>query len=151
MRILIGLSLCFAWNAAAEERPKAAADFVNLVRALPPEFHADLLLRVAGSKLVEGHRDWHRDLLEEAFLIGQRAPESVPLKGGRTTDCRASVTSGAFGLDAQSLRLRAVEQMLILRPGRAAAMFLETPVPPLPALTCQSMRSEEHTSELQSQ
>jgi len=136
--ILIGISLCLAWNAAAEVRPKPVADFVNLVRALPPEFHADLLLRVADSKLLQGHAEWRRELLEEAFLIGQRVPEACPSVGGLHTDSRSHVTSSQFGLDALSLRLRAIEWLLPSDPGRAAEMYRETPIPPLPALTCQS-------------
>jgi len=141
MRILIGISICFGWAADAQERPKPEADFVNVVRSLPAEYQADLLLKVAESKQLASDKEWRRELIDEAFRIGQRAPESYPVAGGSHTDSRSYVTSSLYGLDSLTLRLRAAERMIPIDPGRAAEMFRETPIPAMPALTCQSAQA----------
>jgi len=141
MRILIGISICFGWAADAQERPKPEADFVNVVRSLPAEYQADLLLKVAESKQLASDKEWRRELIDEAFRIGQRAPESYPVAGGSHTDSRSYVTSSLYGLDSLTLRLRAAERMIPIDPGRAAELFHETPIPAMPVLTCQSAQA----------
>lgn len=135
------VSICFGWLVAfsliagAAERPKELVAFVDRVRALPPEFGADLLLGMA-----EGKVDpvWRRELTEEAFRLALRAPDIYPTRGGRHTDTRAHMTSSIHGLDILSLRMRAVRALLPDDPERGAAMFAETRLPVLGALDCRS-------------
>lgn len=135
------VSICFGWLVAfslivgAAERPKELVAFADRVRALPPEFGADLLLGMA-----EGKVDpvWRRELTEEAFRLALRAPDIYATRGGRHTDTRAHMTSSIHGLDILSLRMRAVRAMLRDDPERAAGMFAETRLPTLPALECSA-------------
>lgn len=102
------------------------------LRGLPPEFAADLFLRVA-----ERDNERRAERIEEAFRLGSRAVDLYPTMGGWHTDTRAFRTASKFELDALSLRMRAVRAMLAVNPERAAAMFRESPIPVLPVLTCQ--------------
>lgn len=120
----------------AAERPKELVAFADLARSLPPEFAADLLLRLAEHRADPA---WRSELVEEAFSLAARAPEAYPTVGGSHTDCRAYVTSSQHGLDAMSLRMRAVRITLPANPERAAAMFIESPLPPLPPSTCDAI------------
>lgn len=112
--------------------------FAHRLRGLPPEYAADLFLRVA-------ERDTERraDRIEEAFRLAARAADPYPTMGGWHTDTRAHRTASMYGLDALSLRMRAVRTMLAMNPERAAAMFRESPLPVLPALTCQDVHIPE--------
>lgn len=134
-------SICLGWLVAlgfalvGAERPKELVAFADRVRALPPEFGADLLLGMA-----EGMADpvWRRELTEEAFRLALLAPDIHPTLGGSHTDSRSYVTSSRHGLDILSLRMRAARAMLRDDPERAAAMFSETRLPVLPALECSA-------------
>ncbi|HEU0123906.1 MAG TPA: hypothetical protein VFQ91_25465 [Bryobacteraceae bacterium] len=123
---------------ASQSKPDPVLTFVQSVRALPPEFSADLLLRIAAARTAKEETAWKMERIEEAFELGGRSPDPFPSKGSLDTDSRSAVTAATHGLDALSLRLRAVEAMLPLDPGRAAGMFREIGVPVPPVSTCQS-------------
>jgi hypothetical protein len=102
------------------------------------EFAAEALIRIAGIDTVEKPRKIA--LLEEAF--SRAAEAQLPYKR------RAAITkipgpAGIFnrvyaqGLDAMSLRLKAVNAMLPLDPQKAAEMFRRIPPVKLPLLTCE--------------
>jgi hypothetical protein len=120
--------------AGAQERPKEWEAFAHRARGLPPEYGADLLLRLATiDKAKSG------ELIAEAFWLAARAPDAYPTMGGLHTDTRAYVTASRHGLDVLSLRMRAVQAVLPMDPARAAAMFLESPIAALPVLTCKAV------------
>ncbi len=133
--ICLGWLVAFGFVLVGAERPKELVVFADRVRALPPEFGADLLLGMAGGMADVG---WRRELTEEAFRLALRAPDIYATRGGRHTDTRAHMTSAIHGLDILSLRMRAVRAMLRDDPERAAGMFVETRLPVLPALGCSS-------------
>ncbi|MFY9726120.1 MAG: hypothetical protein WB579_03580 [Bryobacteraceae bacterium] len=111
-----------------------------LARQAPAEFAADAMLRLAASEKMDPRA--RVELLAEAF---SRAAEAQhPLK------LRASITrSGGTGgflerayrqdLDALSLRLRAVEQMLPLDSARATKLFLTIVPPDVPRVHCEEI------------
>ncbi len=81
---LIGMGLAAQEAAippAGEEKPKRPLDTLALVdqaRGLPPEFGADLLLKLAASPVI-GEVAWKRELIEEAFTAGKQA--QLPFRG----------------------------------------------------------------------
>ncbi len=135
------VSICFGWLVGfslvlgAAERPKELVAFADRVRALPPEFGADLLLGIAEGKV---ETVWRKELTEEAFRLALLAPDIYPTRGGSHTDSRGYVTSSQHGLDILSLRMRAVRLALRDDPERAAAMFAETRLPGLPVSECSA-------------
>jgi len=124
---------------AAQDLTPLPAETTRLIeeaRSLPPEFSADILLRLADSRVI-ADRSWKRRLIEEAFRVGGRA--SLPYKktGDATTDSRASRAYWDNGLEALTLQTRAVQALLPLDAQSARAMFIEIPNPEVPALSCQ--------------
>lgn len=104
----------------------ATPGLVDQARALPPEFCADAMLRLAASPRFTDAKQ-RRALIEEAFAAGAHAPlpyRSVP------DDLRN-------GLEALTLQTRAVNAMLAFDAPRALAMFRDIPSPGLPRLTCR--------------
>ncbi|MBM3769371.1 MAG: hypothetical protein FJW32_28670, partial [Acidobacteria bacterium] len=122
----------------AQDRPKALVDFLDPTRGLPPEYRADLALRLAESGRLDKHKDWKAEVIEEAFEAAAQAFDPFPLKGGWHTDQRSYVTAADTKLDRLSLRMRAVTAMMNVDKPRATAMFLRAPLEPLPALDCKS-------------
>ena len=119
------------------KRPLETLALVDRARALPPEFSADILLRLAGSKLI-GETRWKRESIEEAFLAGAHAP--LPYQqtaNGLSTDSRANQAVWHNDLEALTLETRAVEAMLPIDPQRALALFQDIVAPEVPRLTCQ--------------
>jgi hypothetical protein len=86
-----------ASRVAAQDLPPLPSDTARLIdeaRSLPPEFSADILLRLADSRIIED-RAWKRQLIEEAFKVGVRASLPYRKTGEATTDSRAS--AGVLG------------------------------------------------------
>jgi hypothetical protein len=112
----------------------------TLARKAPPEFAADALIRLASNEKLDSRA--RVKLLTEAF---RRAAEAQrPLK------LRASITrSGGAGgflerayqqdLDALSLRLRAVREMLPLDSAKANKLFLSIARPAVPPVRCEEI------------
>ena len=116
--------LCLsAQQADPPKRPKETLALLDEARALPPEFCADVLLKVAGSARIPDAR-WKRELIEEAFTTGAHAPLPYQRKAyGQAVEARWSQEYWENGLEALTLEARAVETMLALDPQRAASMF----------------------------
>ena len=115
----------------------AAILFLELARALPPEYHSDLLLQSVETNKLNLPPKQQKELLEEVFQLAARAHHPFPTRGGLHTDTRAAVESADnIEFDRLSLRLRAVAAMLPRDPARATAMFRELPLEPLPDVTC---------------
>jgi hypothetical protein len=118
------------------ELPPQTMTWVNEARSLPSEFNSDVLLRLAASPVVED-RAWKTALIEEAFRAASRASIPYPRAGEGNTDARASRAFWANGLEALTLRSRAVRAMLEIDPPRARRMFEELPMPEVPSMSCQ--------------
>src|SRR5437899_4672749 len=66
----------FAAPCASDDPPHRDAAIESLIRdaaGLPPEFNADVLIRIAGSTRV-ADLAWKREMLEEAFFRAYAAP-----------------------------------------------------------------------------
>jgi hypothetical protein len=119
------------------KRPPQAVALVEQARALPAEFGADTLLRLAGSKLVT-EKKWQEELIDEAFWSGSRAP--LPYQ--QWADRRDSLPTRqvrANRLEGLTLQTRAIEAMLPLDPGRALRMFEEMKPLTLPNPDCSEI------------
>jgi hypothetical protein len=133
------LILLTASRATAQDLPQLPPEALRLIeeaRTLPPEFSADILLRLADSRIIED-RAWKRQLIEEAFKVGGHASLPYRKAGEATTDSRASRAYWDNGLEALTLQTRAVQALLVLDSQRARTMFDEIPNPDVPALSCQ--------------
>ncbi len=122
---------------ASEMSPELASFIVN-VNAAMPEVSADLLIRIAESKLLT-NRQKKIELLEEAFSKSAHVQQKtrLTLRTG-AVDSRGGFLSAAYDqqLDALSLRCRVVKAMLRLDVERARKLFLEIPKIDLPVLSC---------------
>ena len=134
--LLMLLPLSYAAAQTLSPLPTETMELIHEARALDPEFSADSLLRLAGARLI-ADPIWKRQLIEEAFKAGARAPLPYRKTGEETTDARASRAYWNNGLEALTLQIRAVEAMLEMDPQRARSMFEEIQTPEVPALTCQ--------------
>ena len=129
---------------AKAKRPPRRAELEALVvdaRALPPEYAADVLLRlVESNKLTE--RAWQRELLPEAFRTAGGTQQPIKRRiapGLNYAYTREDYEARAFGLnlDTMSLRLRAVNAMIKIDKRKAREMFSELPTKlPFTPLTC---------------
>jgi len=104
----------------------------------PPEFSADLLIRIAESNLFNDKKK-KADLLDDAFRRSSDAQQKVRRKiwAGRV-DTNSGYLSAAYDLrlDELSLKSRVVRAMLGLDARRARILFSEIPRLKLPALSC---------------
>lgn len=125
--------LALAPGAAAQDgRPPrrpldpAVETLVSDTRLAPPEFAADVLLRLAGSSRV-ADAEQRRELLEEAYLRAYAASESYRRTAPSSTppDSRqgAQATASATALTRVSLQVRAAELMASVDQARAREMF----------------------------
>ncbi|MGO4882729.1 MAG: hypothetical protein ACLP59_18205 [Bryobacteraceae bacterium] len=124
---------------ATGERSEAADALIDLSRAAPPEFAADVLIRIAGSTLLSDRKQ-RRAVLEEAFRLASSAQNPIKLEAlpGTDIDSRSGYLSMAYeaGLDSLSLKCRAVHELIPVDRSAARRLFSEAPVPRPPALTC---------------
>jgi len=128
---------------AAKKRPRLPTEIEALIedaRVAPAEFAADALLRIAESGKIT-HRDWRRDLLEEAFRLAAGAQHQMKRSylSGSNVDTRTGYLSVAFDLklDALSLRCRAVRALLAVDKQKARELFSEIRKLELSSLTCE--------------
>ncbi len=131
-----------------EQRRKQYPDLANLVdlaQSVPPEFSADVLLRIAASGRMRD-AEWKKELLEQAFQNASLAEQPVRQTIGSGTDfnlinvslSRAEKISRGFDqkLDRLSLRSRVLREMLNVDRGKALEMFQMIVLPELHARTC---------------
>lgn len=129
--------------AATEQRAQRPRDIVDVAaraRAVPPEFGADVLIRVAALPRVSDP-EWKLELLEEAFHFAAGAKEPVrreALPHLHDSESRTTYLSQGydFNHDALSLQGRAILAILPLDRKRAAQLLREVRVPELPPVTC---------------
>jgi hypothetical protein len=132
-RLLLFAAL--AATASATTRPALFADLADRARALPAEFAADALLRIADAPAVFDIA-WKREVLEDAFRVASGAQQ--PLARRNWTGKPGSLFDKAYaqGLDVCTLQCRAVHAMLAIDYKKARELFAEIPPPQIPRLTC---------------
>lgn len=122
------------------KRPVEILNILSEASAAPPEFAADVLIRVARSKKVQDP-SWKREMLEEAFRLASKSEHKIKRDyAGEVMDTREGYLSMALALklDSLSLQSKAVTAMLSVDKQRAREMFSEiNPDLKLPALTCE--------------
>lgn len=136
--------LAAACSARAQNEPRKLApeveDLIGKARGAPPEFAADVLLRIAQSGRVPD-RARKIELIEEAFRQAANAQNRVRRRAIHSSaiDTRAGYLSDAFdlALDGLSLQARAVKALLKLDARKARQLLGEVPPLELPPLTCE--------------
>lgn len=131
MRILALLLLPLVCRAGEIE------PLIDLSRAVPAEFAADSLIRIANLEQTAKARKI--ELLQEAFERAAAAQHPYKMQSAIAGNgAAAAFLNRAYrqDLDALTLRLRAVETLLFLDPQRARELFLQIPPLELPPLTC---------------
>ena len=84
---------------------------VDQARGLPPEFRADILLRLSDSPLIT-ETTWKQELIEEAFWSGAHAPLPYLQWADRHSDSVAENAVRQNRLEALTLQTRAVQAMV---------------------------------------
>lgn len=126
-------ALCFAAAPASE-----LESVVDLARSATPEVAADALIRIAGLHQLEKKR--RIELLDEAFALASGSPQPYKRRSGLDhNEGPSGYFTRVYGqdLDAQSLRLRAIEELLPLDPQRARQRFEEISPVELTPLSCE--------------
>ncbi|HOL70478.1 MAG TPA: hypothetical protein PLA43_12615 [Bryobacteraceae bacterium] len=123
------------------QRPSHLQALVDAARALPAEYHADALLRLAATPAVADPA-WKLELLEEAFSVAPNALNLYKRRCAAQTprNTREWLLGQAFNLevDTLSLQCRAVRGMLPLDARRAREMFARIPALTPPQTGCES-------------
>ncbi|MCX6622363.1 MAG: hypothetical protein NTY38_15095 [Acidobacteria bacterium] len=134
----IGLLAVFAAADGAPERSEKIRQLVDSARSLPPEFAADVALRLADSDAIQ-EKAWKLELYEAAFQLAGAARAAGPGKlAYNLPDSRQRFEglAAGLGLDRASIQLRAVLGILRQKPGRARELFAQVTVPAPTKLTC---------------
>ncbi|MFZ5927862.1 MAG: hypothetical protein ACOYX1_10495 [Acidobacteriota bacterium] len=122
-----------------EEAKSEAEDFAAVAYGLPPEFGADLLIRL--SKQASVGKGKRREMLVDAFRIASGASRRFPtVYLGRNGDTRAGYSQFAseLGMDALSLQSRAIDAMAAISVSDAIALLAEVDWPEIPPGGCES-------------
>jgi hypothetical protein len=133
LAILLAPAVCWAATTSV-----TVDELIGMARSASGEFAAEALIRIAGIDKVEKPR--RIALLEEAF--GRAGEAQLPYRR-RAAITRVPGPASIFnrvysqGLDAMSLRLKAVNAMIPLDPVKAREMFRRIPPIRLPRLTCE--------------
>jgi hypothetical protein len=121
------------------DRPAEIVNVVNQAGTTPPEFAADILIRLAQSSKVRDPA-WKREMLTEAFRLASKSDQKIKRSyAGAVMDTREGylALSLAQDLDVLSLQSRSVAAMLAVDKGRAREMFNEmSPDLKIPTLNC---------------
>ena len=115
--------------------------FVASAISVPPEFSADLLIRIAESNLF-GDKNKRADILEDAFRRSSDAQQKVKRKvWAGPVDTRSGYLSAAYDLrlDELSLKSRVIKAMVNLDAQRARTLFSEIPKVKLAPLSCSDV------------
>jgi len=122
--VLTELTFSQPGGARVEGHDEAIEALAREARAAPPEFAADVLLRLAGSSRVDNA--WRRDLLEEAYTRAYAATDTYRLTAASTPpDSRqgAQVIASDTALTRVSLQVRIAQTMASVDPERGREMF----------------------------
>lgn len=125
-----------------DKRPVEVLNILNDAKSAPPEFGADVILKLVKSTKV-ADREWKKELLEDAFRLAGKGEQKVKRDyAGAYVDTKEGYLSQALQLklDVLSLQSRVVTEMLALDKSRAREMFLEiSPNMKLPPLGCSDV------------
>lgn len=130
---LLALACCVA--AAAATRPPVYADLADRARALPPDFAAGALLRIADASAVADVA-WKRQILEDAFRIAAGAQQPYARRYWSGKPGSLFDKAYAQGLDVCTLQCKAVHAMLAIDYKKARELFSEIPAPSIPQVSC---------------
>ena len=136
-RVLILLWLAVTAAAARPADRAGFEAFIDRARAVPAEFAADALIRLAASD--QAKPEQKLALLEEAFRRAAGAQQPLKKRSGtaaRTGSAAFLDRAFAQDLDANTLQCRAVRAMLPLDRKKARELFRDIPRPQLKRLTC---------------
>ena len=118
--------------------PAEVDDFVARVTSSSPEVSADLLIRIAQSKLISDKKR-KLTLLEEAYHRGSDAQKKLRMKRWTgLVDTPSGYLSAAYDLelDELSIKTRTVRTMLNLDAARGRELFIQIPRLKLRPLSC---------------
>jgi len=124
--------------------PEALA-LVDQARALPSEFRADTLLRLAESPLVT-EASWKQELIEEAYWSGSHAFLPYLQHADGRSDSVIENAVRANGLEALTLQAKAVHALLPLNPDKALRLFDQMQFLSLPNLNCSTAPTPDVTA-----
>lgn len=115
-------------------------DLIQRAKALPPEFSADMLMRIIESHLVTD-KPREVELLQEAFRAAAKAQLPVRRKvmAGSLADTRSGYLAMAYDskLDTLSMQSRAVKLLLSRNRTKARELLEDISPPPVENLDCQ--------------
>lgn len=133
---LAGLAAGAVYGGATAGRPNAFADLADRARALPPEFAAEALLRIADGA---GTADlaWKREVLEDAFHLAANAQQPFARRNWTGKPGTLFDKAYAQGLDTATLQSKAIHAMLAIDYKKARELFGEIAAPSLARLTCE--------------
>ena len=121
------------------DRPPEIVNLLNETSSQPPEFAADVLIRLAQTSKVRDSA-WKREILTEAFRLASKSDQKMKRSyAGAVMDTREGYLALALttNLDALSLQSRAVAATLAFDKAGAREMFSEiSSDQKIPALTC---------------
>ncbi len=132
LTILLAAVVCACAAAAPGDLDRLIAE----ARALPPEFAADALLRLA---VLESNGPARRkELIEQAFERASGVQPRYKLRAAFSSAPAAAFLTKAYAqdLDGLDLQVRAVDAMSAVDPVKARELFQKIPPIALPGLTC---------------
>lgn len=126
-----------------KERAAELLDLLNTIRACPPEFAADAMLRLIQANRIQ-EADWKKEVLEEAFVFAASAQEPikrVAINVAMVMDTRPKMVSRSYemNLDSLSLQCRVVNEMLALDKKAALDIFRRITLPKMPRVDCEEI------------
>lgn len=149
------ISICAAFNSFAIVQPPArngdrakseVEDFAAVAYGLPPEFGADLLIRLSNRASIG--KENRREMLVDAFRMALGASRRFPtVHLGRNGDTRAGYSQFAseLGLDAFSLQSRAIDAMAAISVSEAIGLLAEAEWPDIQPGGCESASAPDLT------
>jgi hypothetical protein len=129
-------------GAKTDKVPRAIQALADRAAGAPPEFSADILLKLAGHPDVHD-KAWRIRVIEDAFAIAANAQNPYKRVGSSNTDTLDARQSWDHGLDALSLQCRAVESMLGVDPKQARDLFDRITLRQLPRPECREALSPD--------
>ena len=124
------------------KRSKELRNLFDHAQGMPPEFSADILLRLAERCSADARTK--RELVETAFAAGARAQLPYRQEARKVAaDSRISLTVSDNGLEALTLQTRAIAIMLALDPARALELYRDIPGPKVTEGRCDEAVTTE--------
>jgi hypothetical protein len=125
-------------NSYGQSRPPEVLTLVDQANALPAEFRADILLRIASSSKLILEPKWKKELIEDAYWSAAHATLPYTQVEKIPSDAVAVNSFRTNRLEALSLQSKAIEAMLAVDSVKALGLFEQLPPMNLPKLACSS-------------